>query len=199
MSKWHICGPYFESCNCEPICPCRRVDGQMATGVPVCQFALGWSVEEGRFDDVDLSGRSAVMVGYWDDARLEGAWWVGLYVDAEANERQRRLLAGILTGQHGGTPAHQYAPAINDVLFVEPAEIAIDHSPGRQVMTVRGHVDARARERFRTESTVSCGIPGHDRSGYEVLMEGLTVRGHGLDFSFEGNCGFAASFDYRSD
>ena len=24
---WRIAGSYFESCNCEAICPCRKIDG----------------------------------------------------------------------------------------------------------------------------------------------------------------------------
>jgi hypothetical protein len=64
---------------------------------------------------------------------------------------------------------------------------------------VRGHVEARAAARFDTDSTVSCGVPGHDREGYEVVMDLLEVKAGALDFSFERRCGFAASFDYRSD
>ena len=25
--SWHIQGSYFEACNCDAICPCRRIDG----------------------------------------------------------------------------------------------------------------------------------------------------------------------------
>jgi hypothetical protein len=75
---WRIAGPYFESCNCEAICPCRMIDGKPGSRAMFryCQFAIGW---------------------------------------------------------------------------------------------------------------------------YEVVMDRLEVTGGGLDFAFEGRCGFAASFDYRSD
>jgi hypothetical protein len=29
MSGWRIAGRYFESCNCEAICPCRMVGGRL--------------------------------------------------------------------------------------------------------------------------------------------------------------------------
>lgn len=200
MHQWRISGPYFESCNCDPICPCRRVDGRTPSGVDLCQFALAWSVQTGRFDGIDLSGRRAVIAGYWDfDGKDGWPWRVGVYVDSGADDRQREILAGILTGKHGGTPSRRYAGAITEVLFVEPAQIEIDHEPGRQFISVRGRVDARARAPFATDSRVSCGISGHDREGYEVIMEGLTVQGGGLDFAFSGNCGYASTFDYRSD
>ena len=164
-----------------------------------CKFAIGWTVAEGNYADVDLSGRSGVMVGYWDEAESGAPWRVGVYVDDGATDAQRELLAGILTGRHGGTPARQYAGAISEVLFVKPAAVQIDHEVGRQRIHVRGRVEAIAAARFETESSVRCGVPGHDRAGYEVVMDRLDVRGGGLDFAFEGRCGFAASFDYRSD
>ncbi|MDX6448107.1 MAG: hypothetical protein QOD08_570, partial [Gaiellaceae bacterium] len=27
MTEWSLSGTYFESCNCDVICPCRRIDG----------------------------------------------------------------------------------------------------------------------------------------------------------------------------
>jgi hypothetical protein len=164
-----------------------------------CQFAIGWTVAEGHYGELDLSGRSGVMVGYWDEDEPGAPWRVGVYVDDRATSQQRELLAAILTGRRGGTPARQYAGAISDVLFAEPAAVEIDHHEGRQRIRVRGHVEGTAAARFETDSSVSCGVPGHDRAGYEVVMDRLEVKGGGLDFAFEGRCGFAASFDYRSD
>lgn len=199
MSSWRIAGPYFESCNCDAICPCRRVDGHAGSGVDLCQFALAWSVKEGYFDDLDLAGRRMVMVGSWDYDGADWPWKVGVFVDAQASGPQRDVLAGILTGRHGGTPSRQYARAIEEVLFVESADIAIDHTKGRQSITVAGHVTAREREPYPTSANVSCGIPGHDQVGYEVVMDGLDVRAQGLAFSYKGNCGYSSSFDYQSD
>ena len=46
---WRIRGTYFESCNCDAICPCRRING-----VPggrsthgVCMGVLSWLIDEG--------------------------------------------------------------------------------------------------------------------------------------------------------
>lgn len=46
---WAVAGSYFEACNCEAICPCRRV-GERAGGRSVygiCQFALSWQISQG--------------------------------------------------------------------------------------------------------------------------------------------------------
>ena len=49
--SFRIAGHYLEVCNCDAICPCRRIDG-----VPggrsthgVCFGALTWRVDEGHF------------------------------------------------------------------------------------------------------------------------------------------------------
>jgi len=118
---------------------------------------------------------------------------------AGATDAQRELLGAIVTGREGGTPRNQYAGAISDVLFVEPADIEIGHDDGRQYIDGRGRVDAQARGRCETDSTVSCGVPGHDRAGYEVVMNLLDVNGDPFEYRYEGRCGFVASFDYRSN
>ena len=197
---WRIAGPYFESCNCEAICPCRSIDGRPGSRATYryCQFAVGWSVAEGGHGELDLAGRQVVMVGYWDEDERGTPWRVGVYVDDGATEAQRDLLAGIVTGRQGGSPARQYAGAISEVLFVEPAAITIDHAAPQRI-EVRGHVKALAAARVETESIVTCGVPGHDREGYEVVMDLLQVKAGALDFVFERRCGYVATFDYRSD
>ena len=46
---WRVAGTYLESCNCDAICPCRRIGG-----VPggrsthgICLGALSWRIEDG--------------------------------------------------------------------------------------------------------------------------------------------------------
>jgi hypothetical protein len=201
-TSWRIAGPYFESCNCDAICPCRRIGGRPGTRAQfrLCQFAIGWSVAEGHYGPADLAGRRVVMVRYWDEDEKGTPWRVGVYVDNEATAEQRDVLAGIITGRKGGSPSRQYATCINEVLFVESRDISLVHEPrGRQRLEVTGHVDVAARGAFDTTESVTCGVPGHDRPGYEVVVDHLRVTADGLDFNFEGNCGYVATYDYRSD
>ncbi len=139
------------------------------------------------------------MVGYWDEDEPGAPWRVGVYVDSGASDEQRAARGRIVPGREGGSPRNQYARAISEVLFVEPAEVDIVHDAGRQQLQVNGHVEVRASARFETEATVSCGVPGHDRAGYEVVSSVLDVKGGPFEFGFVGRCGFVASFDYSSD
>ena len=52
--EWAISGTYLEACNCEVICPCRRVGGRAGgrSTYGTCQGALSWAVLDGRADRV---------------------------------------------------------------------------------------------------------------------------------------------------
>ena len=52
-AEWHVRGSYFESCNCDAICPCRRIGG-VAGGRSthgICLGALSWLIDDGRAGD----------------------------------------------------------------------------------------------------------------------------------------------------
>ena len=68
--SWRLRGTTLEACNCDPICPCRRIDGVPGgrSTYGECIGALSWHVEEGTVGDADLSGLDVVMViRYADD------------------------------------------------------------------------------------------------------------------------------------
>ena len=46
---------------------------------------------------------------------------------------------------------------------------------------------------------MTCVIPGHDRSGREVVAELLRVEDGPLEFELGAKCGYEATFDYSSD
>ena len=45
---------------------------------------------------------------------------------------------------------------------------------------------------------MTCVIPGHHRSGREIIAEQLSVEAGELDFEVFGMCGYESSFDYSS-
>ena len=57
-STWRVTGSYFEGCNCDAICPCRRIDGMVGgrSTHGVCFGVLTWRVDEGEAQGLDLSG-----------------------------------------------------------------------------------------------------------------------------------------------
>ena len=199
-TAWQIRGSYFESCNCDPICPCRRVDGTAGgrSTHGVCLGVLSWLIEEGRAADADLSGLAVALAIGYDDDEPGSPWTWMLYLDERGSEEQLAALEAIFTGRLGGDALEHFPWAwkASNPLGVRRSAIEVDHTPRRQWLRVRDHVTVRIRDRFPGEATVTCVIPGHDRDGEELVADELRVDDGPLAFDFSGSCGYAATFDY---
>jgi hypothetical protein len=124
-----------------------------------------------------------------------------LYIDERANKRQREALEGIFLGRLGGTPELQF-PWVwkpSTLLGVRPVAIEVDHTPGRGWFRAGKHVTVSVRAPVGDQETVTCVIPGHDRSGKEVVADLLSVEDGPLEFELRGKCGYEGTFDYSSD
>src|SRR5215475_3787673 len=107
-------------------------------------------------------------------------------------------LEDIFLGHVGGTSAHNYARNIVEVYAVKPARIELDHTPGRERLRIGELVDAATARPFLTAEPISCGIPGHNHPGRELVASHLRVSDGALHWMVEGRCGFATAFDFRS-
>jgi hypothetical protein len=196
---WHIRGTYFESCNCDAICPCRRVDGQPGgrSTHGECMGALSWVIDDGCLEDVDISGQPvAISFRYSDDEPGE-PWTWALYLDERATAEQHHALEEIFSGRLGGKPAEVWAHEPFEFVGTRTAKIEVDRTPRRQWLRVRDHITLSIHGRHWNEQTVvSCGIPGHEHPGEELIADLLDVRDDPLEFTYTGVCGFAAAFDY---
>jgi hypothetical protein len=198
--SWRISGTYFESCNCDAICPCRRVDG-----VPggrsthgECMGVLSWLIDDGSADGVDLSGLPVAMALRYSDDEPGSPWTWVLYLDARASSDQLGALEDIFTGGRGGD-ATSHFPWVwkpSELVAVRPVEIDAVHTRRRQRLRIRDHISVRIRDRHDGPETVTCVIPGHERTGEELVTDELTVDDGPLAFSFRGVCGYGSTFDY---
>ena len=200
---WWISGSYLEACNCEAICPCRRIGGKKGgrSTYGVCLGSLSWQINEGVAGNVDLAGLRAVLANRYDDDEPGSPWTFVLYIDERADEHQREALENIFLGRLGGTPELQF-PWVwkpSDLLGVRHVAIEVDHTPGRGWFRAGGEVTVRIRDRVADEEKVTCVIPGHHRDGREVVAELLSVHDGPLEFELSGRCGYEASFDYSSE
>ena len=199
---WSIAGTYLEACNCEAICPCRRIGGRTGGRSPygVCTGALSWRVEDGHDGDVDLSGLSAVMACQYDDDEPGSPWTFLLYIDARGDARQREALASILSGARGGTALEHFPWAWKASRFMgwRAVDIAIDHTPGRGWFRAGGHVEVRVRAPVEGQEPVTCVIPGHHRDGREDVADLLRVDAGELAVEVRGRCAYESTFRYAS-
>ena len=198
--SWRIRGSYFESCNCEAICPCRTIDGLPGgrSTYGECLGVLSWVIEEGHANDVSLDGLKVAFATRYHDDEPGSPWSFVMYVDARADAAQRDALEGIYTGRLDGDALKHFPWAWKeaDRIAVRPVEIEVSHEPRRQWLRIRDQVTVRIREAWAGSETVTCVIPGHEQSGEELIAEELRVDDGRLRFAYHGNCGYSARFDY---
>ena len=202
MDDWSIAGTYLEACNCEAICPCRRVGGRAGgrSTYGVCSGALSWQVVDGHDGDIDLSGLAAVLACQYDDDEPGSPWTFLLFIDARGDARQRESLAAILAGQRGGTAMKHFPWAWKASRYLgwHPVDIAIDHTPGRGWFRAGGQVEVRVRAPVEDQEPVTCVIPGHHRDGREDVAELLRVDAGALAVDVRGRCAYESTFGYTS-
>ena len=198
--SWRIRGTYFESCNCEAICPCRRIDGVPGgrSTYGVCMGVLSWLVEEGVAEGIDLSGLPVALASRYSDDEPGSPWTWVLYLDARASDGQRAVVEGIFTGRLGGDAERHFPWAwkASELVAVRPVEITVDHTRRRQRLRIRDHISVRIRDRYQGSETVTCVIPGHERTGEELVADELVVEDGELSFEYRGVCGYGSTFEY---
>jgi len=198
--SWNISGTYFESCNCDAICPCRRVDGAPGgrSTYGECIGVLSWLITEGRVDDVDLAGLPvALAIRYHDDEPGSPWTWI-LYLDADTSDEQAAALEGIYTGRLGGD-AETHCPwawKASKLAGVRRVKIEVDHTRRRHWLRIRDRVSVRIRGAYPGDETVTCVIPGHDTQGEEMIADQLVVEDGPISLSYQGNCAYGSTFAY---
>lgn len=197
IEHWKIAGSYYESCNCEAVCPCRRIDGNPGrkSTYQLCQFLLSWKIESGFADAIILDGLHVAMAGFYDNAISKAPWTIVLYVDDRASEAAFDALSSIFVGKSGGTIL--FTANIADVLAVRRAELRLDHADDHQRIWVRDFASAAVERRADVEGKVTCGIPGHEHAGVESVARASVHDGE-LNWAYQGRCGFATDFEYHS-
>jgi hypothetical protein len=188
--SFRIAGTYLEACNCDPICPCRRIDGVSVERSThgICCGALSWRVVEGEVQGIDLSGTGAVMTYSYDDDEPGSPWTLVLYLDGPGELGE--ILLGRLGGEHIRTLPWVRKPTTS----VAVRYAGIEFAPGevRAGDTIR----LRATTPFATDSAVSCIVPGHDRPGTELINDEVVVNDEPFDFELHGTCAFTRDFEY---
>ena len=199
---WRIAGTYFESCNCEAICPCRTIGGRRGgrSTYGICFGALSWLVEDGAAGDVDLGGLGAVFLYRYDDDEPGSPWRFVVRVDERGDERQRDALARILLGELGGDSVLglPWVRKPSDVLDVAAATIEIRHDGSRHEVRVGRSLHVDASRTVETDETVACIVPGYDRPGTELYADTLVADDGEFEWELTGNCAFVGRFEYTS-
>ena len=203
--SWQVSGQYYETCNCDFVCPC--VPGQMAVmpSKGSCTFAMAFQIDRGSYGTVPLDGLGFIVLGLTPEAMGKGNWSVGVIADDQASPEQRDAITAIASGAAGG-PMAALSGLVGKLLGVESAPIRFDRSgvkwsvkAGNLVdMTAEGAmgVNPGATEPLHLENT---GHPAADRF---ALARASKSHVHALGLEWDDvsgmNNGQYAPFSWRS-
>ena len=142
--NWQIRGQYYETCNCDFVCPC--VPGQLAV-MPTkgtCIFAMAYQIEQGRYGNVPLDGLGFILLGSTPAEMGKGNWSVGVIVDERGTAEQRDAIAAIASGAAGG-PVAALSGLVGTVLGVESSSIEFTRDGVSWSVRASGKLDMAAR------------------------------------------------------
>jgi hypothetical protein len=83
--NWRIEGDYFESCNCDLLCPCLLSHAQARPTQGHCDVVLATHIATGSYGNVDLSGLNAVQALTTPGEMSKGGGTLAVYIDSRAN------------------------------------------------------------------------------------------------------------------
>ena len=202
-SSWQITGAYFESCNCDAICPCRMVGGRPGgrSTYGVCFGVLSWRIDEGNVGSIPLSGLNAALVIRYDDDEPGSPWRFNVHVDERGDEQQRAALADLLTGKLGGESVLglPWLRKLSELLAVTTSRIEVAHDGADHELRIGDAVALRASRPVETAEVVSCVIPGHHHPGTELYTDTFVVDDGPFEWQLTDRCAFVTDFEYRSD
>ena len=200
--EWRLSGTYLEACNCEAICPCRRIGGRQGgrSTFGECLGALSWAVERGHAGTVDLGGLNVALASRYHDDEPGSPWTHFLYLDDRASGEQRDALEAIFTGRLGGTPLEQFPWAFkaSELVAVRLVPIEVDHAPRRGWFRAGTQVTVRVGDPVPDQEPVTCIIPGHHQDGEELASELIAVDDAPLSFEVSDRCAYRSRFEYSS-
>ncbi len=152
-TDWRLEGEWFETCNCEYLCPCIITHMRARPTEGECIVAGVYHIEEGRFGALSLDGLSFVTVIRTPGPMAEGNWTVGAIVDERADDAQREALTAIVSGKAGGPPDRLNA-LMGEFAGVEFAPITFELEGLNRSVEVPGLLDQAV------EAVASMAKPG---------------------------------------
>ena len=123
-------GRLLEVCSCDVLCPCWIGEDPDHNGT--CQAIVGWHIDRGAIDGVDVSDLTLAALVHIPGNILKGNWRAAIVMDDRATPSQQDAILAVWTGQKGG-PVADLAKLIGEVVSVErlPVVFTVDGGRGR--------------------------------------------------------------------
>ena len=203
--KWELSGDYFENCNCNVVCPCLVSPGAPLTARPsegVCDVALVFHIDKGKYDGVSLDGRSVAVVAHTPGAMGEGNWTLAAYIDERADGQQTAALGAIFSGTAGG-PMSAFAPLVGKNLGAKKVAIKYAVNGKSRSAEISGimHMAVEPLGSMHSSGEIWAAI-GHpvapDKLAFAVGSKGSTFADHGMRWDNSGKNGHYAPIHWSN-
>jgi hypothetical protein len=199
---WELEGVYVENCSCDSICPCTWSNLAREATFDDCRATLGFRIERGQVDGVDVAGRTMVLSLVSPKLMIEGNWRAGIVFDTDTTDEQMQGLTSVFTGALGG-PMAGLAPLIGEFLGTERADISLES--GKDGWTLRVGDDTRlagdvVRGPAGDDPVTLTAISAHPAGPTLTVTPSPDVRSSlfGIDFGGESRSGFSAPFSWAA-
>ncbi|MBV1904022.1 MAG: DUF1326 domain-containing protein [Marinosulfonomonas sp.] len=197
---WSLTGTYFESCNCEAVCPCIFLSPP--TGED-CTVLIGWHINEGDDEGVSLSGLNIALAVHSPGHMATNQWRAAVYMDASASEAQNASLMKIFGGQAGGHPA-RLASHIGEIVGASSVPIEFSVNGGKHSLKIPEILDVEI-EQIKGQGDGPITVAGHPlciAPGFTSTLARstkLSYSDHGMSWDLTEKSGQFSPFAYQSE
>jgi hypothetical protein len=194
---WNVSGTYFETCNCEAACPCVFLSPPTEGD---CTAVVGWHIDEGHLDGVDLTGLNVGLAVYSGGHMATTPWRVALYVDDQASAAQAEALGAIFSGASGGHPA-VLAGHIGEVMGMTATPISFDADTSTLSFRIGEIADVQLTA-IEGQGGDQITISGHPlavapgNAAVAARSDAFRYTDHGYEWELSGRNGFFSPFQY---
>jgi hypothetical protein len=199
---WELEGFYVENCNCDAICPCTWSNLSRQATFDDCRATLGFHIERGQVDGVDVGGRTMVLTLVAPKLMIEGNWRAGIVFDADTSDQQMQSLTNVFTGALGG-PMAGLAPLIGEFLGTERADIRLESGSEGWRLEVGDDTRLGGSVVHAPESdavVTLTAIAAHPAGPTLTVTPSAGMRSSllGIEFSGDSRSGFSAPFNWAA-
>jgi len=198
--QWKLTGTYFESCSCDVACPCTFLSAPTKDD---CSAVVGWHIDKGNFEKVNLDGLNVALALYSPGHMLEVKWRAAVYIDETASEEQKKALTQIYTGQVGGLPG-MLSTFIGEMLGVKSVPITYESNNKQRRLKIADMAEVEI-EGIQDQNGADVSInnpPLGVAPGYTLNVaksKNLNYKDYDLQWEFSGTNGFYSAFTYQAD
>ena len=134
-TNWEIKGELFLNCSCTVFCPCVVSLGAYPPTEGYCHTWMGVAIDEGHFENENLSGLNIGLLVDIPGRMGEGNWKVGAYVDERASEKAYNGLLKIFSGEAGGTTS-LFTMLVSEIIGAQREKVEIVREGNRRSIKI---------------------------------------------------------------